>query len=162
MLKTFYNRIALRPTAAIQLHMRWMHFVSDFLISFPCCQSFTNNIQKTRTTERKKNEPTITVTLSMLYNEFMHFITVETILDAHTASAENQFSPNWRRKRVIKIMNKQSGIYKKPTLLECCTDWIKLILLSLCCCCETTSHWKKNKCWDINCTYWILCANKIL
>lgn len=37
-------------------------------------------------------------------------------------------------------MNKQSGILKKPTLLECCTDWIKLILSGAHCVKHTKTH----------------------
>lgn len=60
------------------------------------------------------------VTLSILCNEFMHFITVETILSMYTQTKppvqrESIFT-ELKKKRVIKIMNKQSGILKKKKL----------------------------------------------
>lgn len=61
----------------------------------------------------------------------------------HTCTHRQRQRINFHRtkdERVIKIMNKQSGILKKPTLLECCTDWIKLILSGAHCVKHTKTH----------------------
>lgn len=150
-------------------------FISDFLISFPCCQ-FNKNPKR--------------LLWHFACNEFMHFITYyhhHLCRSSQSAHTDTQTYIHGQRQRinfhrtkderVIKIMNKQSGILKKPTLLECCTDWIKLILSGAHCVKHTKTHCEakentsqkkqrrsteRKRATDINCTYWILCANKIL